>query len=128
MHRIDRLRQDGLMGRTAATSDGAATPMEEPAGDAAIVGQGDNLFLRLEEIPACREDAAVLAGIRIAEHHLLLIPGRLQQRLIGRIVEKPAHDLLDPTQILDGLEQGRDLDRAEPTLVVLADQSGQTRQ
>jgi hypothetical protein len=127
VHRAGRLRQDRLVGRTAAAADGAAAAVEQPAAHAALAGDAQDLLLRLVQVPARGEDAAVLAGIGIAEHDLLLIARGLQQRAVGGVAEQREH-LLDVRQVLDGLEQRADADLAEPAVVRAAGQAGEPGQ
>ena len=83
-----RLRQYGFVGGPAAAAHGAATAVEQPALYLVRCGDGDDLFLRLEELPRRGEDAAVLAGIGITQHHFLLIAGGGKQGGVDRIVQQ----------------------------------------
>jgi hypothetical protein len=81
MHRVGGLGEDRLVGRPAAAPDRAAASVEEPAGDTLIVGELDHAALRLVETPARGQNAAVLAGVRVPEHHFLLIPDAFSNAL-----------------------------------------------
>ena len=80
--------------------------MKQPAGYPAVVSQGDDTFLGIIQIPTGRQDAAILAGVGVTQHDLLDVAGGLQQFGVGRIIEQGLHHRVDPTQIIDGLEQG----------------------
>ena len=77
-HRTGRLRHDRFVRGSAAAGYGAAAPVK----DTAVVLRGGtdpyDFLLRLVESPGRGHDAAILAGIGIAEHHLLDAAGLFQ--------------------------------------------------
>ena len=82
--------------------------MEQRDLDAALGAGADDLLLRLVQLPVGGEAAAVLRGIRVADHHLLpplapaAIPGQREQL---------AQDVAGVAQVVDGLEQRHDPQR-----------------
>src|SRR3954470_20267831 len=71
LHGARRLRQDGLVARSAAATDRAAAAMKYPQLNAAALKDIDKSHLGLEQLPARGQKAAVLVAVGIAEHDLL---------------------------------------------------------
>ena len=61
------------MSGAASPTDGATTAVEQSVGDAPFPQQVGDLFLRVVQLPGGGDDAAILAGVGVAEHHLLEI-------------------------------------------------------
>ena len=70
---VDWLREDGAMGRTAATANCPSTAMEEAEGDVALAGDLVERAVGLVDLPGAGNHAAVLVGVGVAEHDLLLM-------------------------------------------------------
>ena len=73
---VDRsrwLREDRFVSGAASPTDGATTAVEQSVGDAPFPQQVGDLFLGVVQLPGGGDDAAILAGVGVAEHHLLEI-------------------------------------------------------
>ena len=112
-----RLRQDGLISRTAATANGASASMEQAQGHAAFVEQRHQREFGAIQLPVRREETAVLIAVRIAEHHFLLVALMFDQRIDTRQRDQVAHDVRRVAQIGNRLEQ-RNHHQARPRRVV----------
>ena len=77
-HAAWRLRQDGLIARSAAAAHRAAAAVEQAQLDAVPLEDLDQLDLGLVQLPVRSEVAAVLVAVRIAEHDLLHIAAALE--------------------------------------------------
>jgi hypothetical protein len=104
-HRAARLREDRRMRRTAASGHRPAPAVEEP--ELEPVGRGLVLehALRLVQDPVAREVAAVLSGIRVADHDLLKSPPVLELPAVHRRAVQALHHVAGPAKVLDRLEQ-----------------------
>ena len=100
-----RLRQDRGGGRAAAASDGAATAVEHRQLHAVPVAHVSQSSKGAMDLPLGGGDAAVLVGVRVADHHLLLVAAEAQQLAIGRAGEQGFHGVADGAEVTDGLEQ-----------------------
>ena len=67
---VRRLGEDRGMGRPAAAARAPAAAVEHRQLDPALTREPRELLLRLEDLPLRRDDTAVLAGVRVADHHL----------------------------------------------------------
>ena len=112
VHRAARLRQDRVIARPAAAADRAAAAVEQPQPDAVTLEHLDQPDLGLVQLPARGEKAAVLVAVGIAEHHLLHGAAAVDQPAVIVQRQQPVHDAGGGLQILDGLEQRHDVDRA----------------
>ena len=83
-HRARRLRQDGVIARAAATSDGSAATVEEPQPDSGLTRGVDQIQLGAVQRPVGRQVPAVLVGVRVAEHDLLAFAAGMDQVAIQR--------------------------------------------
>ena len=88
----------------AAATDCPATAMEHAAFHFMLLGQSGDFLLRLEQIPAGSENTAVLAGIRIAQHHFLQIARVCQQTPVNRVFQQRRHDRFDMAQVFNGFK------------------------
>ena len=101
--------------RAAAAADRAAAAVEERPGDAVLAHDGGELQLRAVDRPARGDVADVLVGVRVADHHLLLVADGAQRGAVDRRGEQRAHRVGGGGERLAGLEQ-----RDDPQLRVLA--------
>mgnify|MGYP007078178527 CR=1 FL=1 len=67
-----RLRQNRQVGRAPTPPHGAAPAVEQGEAHAVLAGDGGELLLDLVQAPRGGEAASVFAGIRVADHALLL--------------------------------------------------------
>ena len=102
---VDGLREDGAMRGAAAASDGAATAMEEAEGDVAFASDLVECAVGLVDLPRAGDHAAVLVGVGVAEHDLLLTVPRFEQGRVGFAGPELAHDGRRVLQIFDGLKE-----------------------
>ena len=102
-----RLRADRRVARPAAAADGAAAAVEELPRDAVLAHDRGHLELRAVDVPARRDVADVLVGVRVADHHLLLADG-VQRGAVDRRLEQRADRRGGLGERLAGLEQRHD--------------------
>ena len=96
------------VGRPAAAAERAAAAVEEHPRDAValeLLGERD---LRAVGRPARRDVARVLVGVRVADHHLLLVADRAQRGAVDRQLEQRAQGLGRRLERVLGLEQRHD--------------------
>ena len=112
VHRAARLRDDGVIARPAAAADRTAAAVEQPQAHAVALEHTDQADLGLVEFPARGDETAVLVAVGIAEHHLLHPAAAVDEATVFRQRKQAVHDRGTGLQILDGLEQRHDVDRA----------------
>ena len=115
---LDRTLREGVdeaVRRAGAAGDGAATAMEEDDAHAVLLAHRGEVLLGAVEIPERGEDAAVLIGVRIADHHLLGeavgdagVATSLQRTLGHRVRQERVHDAGAAFKVADGLEERDD--------------------
>ena len=109
VHRARRLRQDRVIGRSAAAPDRSAAPVEEAHRE---VREGREEFGERGrgaiELPDARDDSAVLVAVGIAEHDVLRRAGIGDERGDPRQRIEIAHDRRGVAQVFDRLEERRD--------------------
>ena len=71
VERIDGLRKDGAVRRSAAAADRAAAAVEEAQLHAALARHHVQSAMGAEDLPRAGQHAAVFVGVGIAEHDLL---------------------------------------------------------
>ena len=86
--------------------------MEEGDGDAALVSDPREQCLRLGELPVRRQKAAVLVGVGVADHDFLQSALGREAAAHERYRQQVAHDGGRTAQIVDGLEERHDRQRA----------------
>jgi hypothetical protein len=69
--------------------------MKETALDAPLLGDGDDPLLGTVESPGRGQNAAVLAGVGIAEHDLLPLAGNRQQLPVHRLFQQQRQHVFD---------------------------------
>ena len=106
-----RLGEDGLVGRTAAAPDGPAAPVEQTQGDPMPRRDLGQPLLGDVQFPVGRDIPAVLVGIRVADHHLLLVASRRDVPAIDRIGKQRVQDTWGVLQIGDGFKERHDIHR-----------------
>ena len=84
LHGAAGLGEDRVVARAAAAPDRAAAAVEQADAHAVVAEHLDQADLGLVELPARGDEAAVLVGIGIAEHHLLLAAERVDEAAIFR--------------------------------------------
>src|SRR5208337_2091560 len=95
----------------AAPPDRAAAAVEEPDAHAVAAKNLHEADLGLVQLPARGDEAAVLVGVGIAEHHFLLAAYRIDEPAVFGDGEQRIHHGDAGAQVLDRLEQGRDIER-----------------
>ena len=95
--RVRRLREDRGPRRPAAAARRAAAAVEDRQLDAAGVREHGEPLLRAEDLPVGGEEAAVLAGVGVADHHL--------EPAARLAIEIRTDDGVGVAQIVDRLEQ-----------------------
>ncbi len=121
MERAVRQGLEKAVGRPGAARDGAAAAVEEAEVDAELGAQLGDALLGAVQVPLRGEDAAILAGVAVAEHDLLLRPrapaGLQRERAARHRVREPgAQDVGRALEVGDGLEQRHHLDLAGEAL------------
>ena len=111
--RAGGLGGDGAAGRRAAAGDRAAAAMEEGDRDALLGADLGQLRLRLGKLPVGGDEAAILVRVRIADHHLLHLALPMRGAADQRHRQRLAHDRGRGAEIVDGLEQRHDGQRAD---------------
>ena len=112
LHRAGRLGEDGVVARAAAAADGAAATVEEPQPDSGLARRLDQIELGAVQRPVGGEVAAVLVRVGVAEHHFLAVAARGHHRAVQRKVQRRFENRRAALQVVDGLEQRHDADRA----------------
>src|SRR5207247_9791403 len=102
------LREDRRMGRPATSAWAAPATVEDRQLDLGLSCDLDESFLCAVDRPLCGEEAAVLAGIGVADHHLEPAIAILHPFREARIGEKLAHDVRRTAEVRDRLEQWND--------------------
>ena len=100
--RVRRLREDRGVRRTAAATGAAAAAVEDRQLDVSLAGDPGERLLRSEDLPLRGDDPAVLAGVRVPDHHL--------EPLTRGAVEQLLDERGRPPQVVDRLEKRHDLD------------------
>ena len=108
--RARRLREDEAVGRAAAARVRAAAPVEEPQVDARLAGEVREPRLRRGNHPLAGEQPDVLAGVRVAEHHVLAPPAQLELPRVGLVAVQPGHRLGGLLERAAPLEQREDVE------------------
>ena len=106
--RARRLRVDRPVRGTAAAAERAAAAVEEDPRDAValeLLGERD---LGAVGRPSRGDVARVLVGVRVADHHLLLVPDRAQRAPVDGQIQQRAHGLGRVRERVLGLEQRDD--------------------
>ena len=98
------------MGGTATPADGAAPPVEDPYGDAGLVGDLPDRPQGLVDLPLRRGDTAVLVGVRVADHDLLGAAPQFHDPPVGLEGEECPEGRADGAQVADRLEQRNETD------------------
>ena len=106
-HRARRLGADRRVARPAAAADGAAAAVEELPRDAVLAHDRGHVELRAVDVPARRDVADVLVGVRVADHDLLLADG-VERRAVDRRLEQRADRVRRLGERVAGLEQRHD--------------------
>ena len=112
------LREDRRMRRSAASARTTAASVEDRQLDVGITRDLDEPFLRAVDRPLRSEEAAVLAGVGIADHHLEAAVAILHASCETRIGEQLADDGRRAAEVRDRLEQGND---GEPLVAQIED-------
>ena len=106
VHRVRRLGEDRRVRRPAAAPGAPAAAVEDGQLDAPLSREPGEPLLRAEDLPLRRHDAAVLARVRVADHHLEPSPGtrgrearpRAPRRRAGRRSSRAAaHGHVEPS-------------------------------
>jgi len=102
---VRRLGQDGEVRRATAPADGATAAVEQGQLHAVLLGHLGHLLLRHVQLPRRGQAAGVLAGVGVADHHLLLavdvvdvpvsgeelLHGRRRRLQVGQPLEQRHH-------------------------------------
>ena len=100
--RVRRLREDRGVRRTAAATGAAAAAVEDRQLDVALAGEPGERLLRLKISHCAVTIAAVLARVRVPDHHL--------EPLTRGAVEQLLDERGRAAQVVDRLEKRHDLD------------------
>ena len=84
--------------------------MEQAQPDAVPAERVDERDLGLVKLPGRGEVAAILVAVGIAQHHFLDVAARGEDAAVFGQREQPLHHAATLTEIVDGLEQGDDVD------------------
>ena len=125
VHAAARRRFQRARGLAATADDRTAATVEERQPDAQFLGRLDQVHLCPLQAPARGGDAAVLAAVGIPQHHHLHVAACGQMGPVDRIGEQVAQHVGAMSQVVDGLEQWRDVERHLPRVV---DQAAPARQ
>ena len=106
-----RQRQHRLGRRAAPASQGAAPPVEESHVQLELARQPGQALLRVVELPIGSNVAAVLYAVGIADHADLVAAQQVEMRLVGRLTEHVAKDVVGAAQVVDRFQQGHDRQR-----------------
>ena len=113
-HRTGSLREHRPVGRSAATAEGAAPPVEQGQPDRVPVGPRGDPRLRVVQREGRRERPGVLGGVGVAQHHLVPPAGVFQP---SRHRGHPEHVVEHPdcaAQVVLGLEQRHHVEGERP--------------
>ena len=102
---VHGLGEDGAVSGTSAAAYSAAAAVEEAQGDAALARDFVQCAVRLPYLPGGGDHAAVLVGVGVAEHDLLLVIPGFEQGLVGGGGPELAADGRGVAQVLNGLEE-----------------------
>ena len=105
MHRAAGLGEDRLVARAAAAPDRAAAAVEEADAHAVLAEHFDQPDLGFVKLPARGDEAAVLVGVGIGEHHLLLAAAQIDELAVLGNRQQPVHHADAGAQVVDRLEQ-----------------------
>src|SRR6185437_14627159 len=86
-----RLREDGVMSRSATSSDGATPPMKQAQLHILPTCSFVQGVMRLVQFPRTGQPAAVFVGIGVADHDFLPACPGIQQLSIRRIAPDALH-------------------------------------
>ena len=111
LHRARRLREDRVVARATAAADGAAATVEQPQPDSGLARRLDQVELGAVQRPVRGQVAAVLVGVRVAQHDLLAVAARGDNGTVERKVKCRFQDRRSSLEVVDGLEQRHDPDR-----------------
>src|SRR3970282_1311164 len=81
------LSQDGGVGRTTPTTDGASPAVEKPEMDPLSLGYVSHRPLRLVDLPLASGDAPFLVRVGVPENHLLAVAAEGQYLPVLRVGE-----------------------------------------
>ena len=102
---VDRLREDGAMRGAAAAAYRSAAAVEEAQSHAALASDLVERAMSLVDLPRAGDHAAVLVGVGVAEHDLLLVVPGFEKRLVRLAGPQLAHDRGCVLQVFDRLEE-----------------------
>ena len=100
-----RLRSDGAVRRSPAAAGAPAAAVKDRQLDAAVARDGGELLLRAVDRPLRREVAAVLARVRVTDHHL---------HRLGSLGKQLVDDRRGRHQVVDRLEERHHLELGQP--------------
>src|SRR5204862_8156992 len=100
-----------VVARTSPATHRAAPAVEQAQGHAVAAQDVDQAVLGLVQLPARREEAAVLVAVGVAEHDLLQIAAGLHEVSVEGHRQQLLHAGSAAAEILDGLEEWHDVER-----------------
>ena len=101
------LRRDRRVRRSAAAPGAAAAAVEDRQLDAVPLGDRRELLLRAVDRPLRREVAAVLARVRVADHHLHRPPASNRRRSSSSRIARRGREVVDRLEQRHDREPGR---------------------
>ena len=120
-----RLGTDGAVGRPAAAGDRPAAAMEDRQGNAMLLQDFGDLFLRLVKCPVGGDVASILVAVGVADHHHLgVAAGRQMLPIQGKAVQSLQNGGRG-LQIVDRLEERGDRHAGITALPAGEEQDGQ---
>src|SRR3954449_7055266 len=88
---VEPPRADPRVGAPAAGGGGPAAPVEELEREAVLAGLPGQALLGDVQRPLARQEAGVLARVRVAEHHRLAVAVSAQRVAVRRAGVERAH-------------------------------------
>ena len=117
------LGDDRPVRRPSAATDRAAAAVEQHQAHAAGLGRRCQILLRPVQPPAGGEQPRVLRRVRVPDHHFLAPALGVELAAIARLGPEALHHGRRGEQVVSGLEQRRDVQRAPPLVPHEADET-----
>jgi hypothetical protein len=124
-HRLAGLGPDRGVRGAAPAADGAAPAVEERQRHPVPVGDPHQRPLRAVELPRGGEVPAVLVGVAVAHHDLLVVAAPADVPPVARLGQEPVEDLRRALEVVHGLEQRDDVEPVVDPGVASHDQDGE---
>ena len=119
-----RAAHDGRVGGAAAPARRPPAPVEEGQRDVVQAAHVHQALLGEQQLPVGGQVAAVLVGVGVAHHHHLAVSARLQVAHVRRQAQQAPKRPRRAAEVVDGLEQGHQVDVRVEGAVLLPAQPG----